>query len=117
MIESAVPRLNAQSKLPLIYFMLSITVMHICNVMAFKVVTFFGHPFAFTGVFFPLSFLLLTVLNESYGHVETERHILYILIGQSLLIGVISLVVRFDIGDFISTSNLYYDLYKNLYLK
>ncbi len=83
--------------------------------MAFKIVTVFGHQFAFTGLFFPISFLLLTILNESYGHVETERYILYILIGQTILISIITLVVRIDIGNGIKTSSLYYELYKNLY--
>ena len=89
--------------------------MHICNVMAFKIVTIFGYQFAFTGIFFPISFLLLTVLNESYGHVETERCILYILIGQTILITIISLVIRIDVVNETKTSGLYYELYKNLY--
>ena len=83
--------------------------------MAFKIVTIFGYQFAFTGIFFPISFLLLTVLNESYGHVETERCILYILIGQTILITIISLVIRIDVVNETKTSGLYYELYKNLY--
>lgn len=115
MTKDSLLRSDLHSKLPLIYFMLAISIMHICNVMAFKIITLFGYQFAFTGIFFPFSFLLLTVLNESYGHVETERHIFYILVSQSLLISIISLVVRFDVTNNVFTSGLYYDLYKNLY--
>lgn len=103
------------SRLPLLYFTIALAIMHVCNIMAFKIITIFGHQFAFTGLFFPISFLLLTILNESYGHVETERYILYILIGQTILIAIISLVARVDIGNGVKTSSLYYELYKNLY--
>lgn len=106
---------DVYSKMPLLYFTLLLTIMLICNVTAFKVITVFGLPFSFTGLFFPISFLLLTLLNESYGHVETERFILFILIGQTLFISVISIVVRLDMGNHIATTGLYYQLYKDLY--
>lgn len=108
------PPTDRQSRLPLLYFTIMITIMHICNVMAFKTVTFFGLTFAFTGIFFPLSFLLLTALTESYGHIEAERHILYILIGQTLLIAVISFVVRIDVASGDTIARSYYDLYRYL---
>lgn len=106
---------DKQSKLPLLYFTVMISIMHICNIMAFKTVTIFGFPLAFTGIFFPLSFLLLTALTESYGHIEAERHIFYILIGQTILIGVISIVVRIEVSTGNRISELYYHLYEYLY--
>lgn len=115
MVRDNLLRTDMQSKLPLVYFALTLSIMHICNVMAFKIVTIDGYQFAFSGLFFPFSFLLLTALNESYGHVETERHVFYILIGQSILITVISLASRIDANNHVSTSWQYYELYKNLY--
>ena len=56
MTKNDLPQSDVQSKLPLIYFMFTISIMHICNVMAFKIVTIFGYQFAFTGIFFPFSF-------------------------------------------------------------
>lgn len=103
------------SKMPLLYFTLLLTIMLICNVTAFKVITILGFPFSFTGIFFPISFLFLTLFNESYGHVETERFILYILIGQTLFITMISVVIRINVGNAVFTSHLYYQLYKDLY--
>lgn len=107
--------IEKQSKLPLLYFTIMISIMHICNVMAFKTITFFGFQMAFTGVFFPFSFLLLTALTESYGHVEAERHIFYILIGQTILISAISVVVRIEAFTGNQISGLYYHLYEYLY--
>ena len=109
-----VKTLELQSRLPLLYFTVIISILHVCNVMAFKIVTIFGHQLAFTGIFFTASFLILTALNETYGHVETERHILYLLIGQTILILSIAVIVRID-TNLIMTSRLYYDLYKNIW--
>ncbi len=114
-IHNAIPLTDRQSKLPLLYFTIMISIMHICNVMAFKTLVIFGFIFSFTGLFFPMSFLLLTALTESYGHVEAERHIFYILLGQTILIGVVSLAVRIDIATGGPVTQQYYDLYKHFY--
>jgi len=106
---------QSNSKLVLLYFTILVTIMHICNIMAFKIINIHGYQFALTGIFFPISFLFLTVLTESYGHIEAQRNILYILISQTLLISIISIAIRINVHGFITTTNLYYDLYKNLY--
>lgn len=102
-------------KLPLIYTTILVAIMNICNMMAFKVLNLFGFTIAMSGFLFPTSFYFLSALNESYGHRETEKAILMVMISQNIFLAIVSLAVRAPSPPGIHTTQLYLDLYGNLW--
>ncbi len=102
-------------RLPLIYTTILVAIMNICNVMAFKVLDLFGFYIAMSGFLFPTSFYFLSALNESYGHRETEKAILMVMIAQNILLLVISIAVRAPSPLHVHTTQLYLDLYGKLW--
>lgn len=107
--------MESNYKLPIVYTTILITVMNICNVMAFKVLDLFGFHIAMSGFLFPLSFYFLSALNESYGHVATERAILMVMLSQSILLLVIPLAVRAPSPAEVITTQLYFDLFGKMW--
>lgn len=102
-------------RLPLVYTTILVAIMNICNMMAFKVLNLFGFYIAMSGFLFPTSFYFLSALNESYGHRETEKAILMVMIAQNILFLVVSLAVRAPSPPGVHTTQLYLDLYSNLW--
>lgn len=102
-------------KMPVIYVALLVTLINICDVVIFKTVSIFGFTISMSGFLFPISFLLLSTLNETYGHKETERAIFMIILAQSLFIVTISIAIRMPSTVGLHTANLYFLLYHNLW--
>lgn len=91
-----------------------VTVLLICNVLAFKTISIFGEQLAAIGLLFPLSFLIACVLTEVYGYSLAGRVIWIQLTCSVLFIFVINLVVLANH----QTSGLdqyYFDIYHNLW--
>lgn len=106
---------HSELKMPLIYTTILITIIHICNVMAFKVLEIQGLKVAFTGFFFPISFVLTTALTETYGHQETEKTILMVLLAQSILLLIVPLSVLLPSPQENDVSQHYYNLFGGLW--
>lgn len=102
-------------KLPIFYLTILISIMHICNVLAFKVVSLFGIQMAMSGFVFPLAFYFLAALSESYGHKETQRAIVMVLIAQIILLAGASILVRIPSPPNSLNTQSYYDLFGGLW--
>lgn len=102
-------------QMPTIYLALLVTIINICDVVIFKTISIHGIIISMSGIFFPFSFLILTALNESYGHKETEKAILMIIVAQSLFIILISISIRLPSNEELHTASLYFELYQNLW--
>lgn len=102
-------------RLPALYLTVLLSLMHVCNVMAFKVIRIFGFDIAFSGFLFPLCSLFLLALNESYGHQETGKVILLMLLGQSILLLIIPLGVSIPSPPGLAVTEAYRNLYHGLW--
>jgi uncharacterized integral membrane protein (TIGR00697 family) len=98
---------------PLIGIM--ITILLICDALAFKVVSINGHDFAASGLIFPFSFLLASVITDVYGFILAGRIIWVQLTCQALFILTVNLVVFLPSPDSSSTAPHYLSLYQNLW--
>lgn len=94
---------------------LMITVMLLCDVLAFKIVCISGHYFAASGLIFPLSFFLACIVTEVYGYKLASRIIWLQVICQAIFILVINLFVIFPSGMNSDFSFFYFGLYKNFW--
>ena len=76
---------------------LSILCLFLANVFAQKIIPIYGDiKIAMSGIFFGLSFLPLSVLNEVYGYKKSARAIISILICQFLFISLLCVSSRID---------------------
>lgn len=94
---------------------LMITVLLICDALAFKVVTIYGHNFAASGLIFPLGFLLASVITEVYGFTLAGRIIWVQLLCQASFILTINLFVLLPTSNESVTASHYFNLYHNLW--
>lgn len=111
----AMDSITKSYKLPIYYLTILISIMHICNVLAFKVVSLFGIQMAMSGFVFPLAFYFLTALSESYGHKEAQRAIAMVLIAQTILLVGISILVYIPSPLNVASTQLYYELFSSLW--
>lgn len=65
---------------------LMITILLICDALAFKIVSVYGYAFSASGLIFPAGFLLASVITEVYGFTLAGRIIWVQLICQALFI-------------------------------
>lgn len=107
--------LPTKKSMPIFYIGFLVTIINICDVLIYKSVTIFGFTIAMSGLLFPFSFLLLSSLSENYGHKETEKAILMILLAQAIFMATISIAIRLPSVNGIPVSNQYFALYKNLW--
>lgn len=94
---------------------LMITVLLMCDALAFKVVSIYGHDFSASGLIFPLGFLLASVITEVYGFALAGRIIWVQLLCQALFILVINLFVLLPSPDNSVTASHYFYIYHNLW--
>jgi len=94
---------------------LMITILLICDALAFKVVSIYGHDFAASGLIFPLSFLLASVITDVYGFNLAGRIIWVQLSCQALFILTINLFVFLPSPENSTTTFHYLSLYHNLW--
>jgi len=94
---------------------LMITVLLICDALAFKVVSIDGHDFSASGLIFPLGFLLASVITEVYGFALAGRIIWTQVLCQALFILTVNLFVLLPSPDNSATSLHYFNLYYNLW--
>ena len=101
--------------LPTLYLTILLSILHVCNVLAFKVIHVFGFDMALTGFIFPISFFMLLALNDSHGHQETGKIILMMLVGQSILLLLIPVGVRIPSPAGVATTAWYSNLYSGMW--
>lgn len=94
---------------------LMITILLICDALAFKVVTIYGYDLAASGLIFPLSFLLASVITDVYGFYLAGRIIWVQLSCQALFILMINLFVFLPSPNGSNASFHYLGLYHNLW--
>lgn len=98
---------------PLIGLMISVLL--ICDALAFKVVSIYGYNFAASGLIFPLGFLLASVITEVYGFALAGRIIWVQLLCQALFILTVNFFVLLPSPDGSITAPYYFNLYHNLW--
>lgn len=92
---------------PLIGLMISILL--ICDTLAFKVIVIKGHDFAVSGLIFPLGFLLASVITEVYGYALAGRIIWVQMLCQATFILTVNLfVIMPSSGDSLVTAHYFY---------
>jgi uncharacterized PurR-regulated membrane protein YhhQ (DUF165 family) len=94
---------------------LMVTIMLICDALAFKIVSIYGHNFAASGLIFPVSFLLACIVTEVYGYNLAARIIWFQVSCQVLFIFVINIFATFPSNLHSNISLLYFNLYKNFW--
>lgn len=94
---------------------LMITILLICDALAFKVVSIYGHDFAASGLIFPLGFLLASIITEVYGFTLAGRIIWAQLLCQVSFILTVNLFVLLPSPNDSVTSLHYFSLYHNLW--
>lgn len=94
---------------------LMITILLICDALAFKVVSIYGHDFAASGLIFPLGFLLASVITEVYGFTLAGRIIWVQLLCQISFILTVNLFVLLPSPTDSVTALHYFNLYHNLW--
>ncbi|MBV9576357.1 MAG: VUT family protein [Gammaproteobacteria bacterium] len=92
------------------------TILLICDALAFKVVTIHGYDLAASGLIFPLSFLLASIITDVYGFYLAGRIIWVQLLCQALFISIINIFVFLPSPKDSNTTFLYWNLYHNLWL-
>jgi len=109
-------QINKPYKLLAIYISLLICTINVCDILIFKVFNIYGINIVGSGFVFPFSFLIMNIITECYGFRETEKAMIYVLLAQILFVSILSIAIRIPSPSFIGTSNLYYKLFKNLWL-
>ncbi len=94
---------------------LMITILLICDALAFKVVSICGYDFAASGLIFPLGFLFASIITEVYGFTLAGRIIWVQLICQALFILTVNLFVLLPSPEESATTLFYLNLYHNLW--
>jgi len=94
---------------------LMITVLLICDALAFKVVSINGHDFSASGLIFPLGFLFASVITEVYGFALAGRIIWTQILCQALFILTVNLFVLLPSPIDSVTTQYYLNLYNNLW--
>lgn len=94
-----------------IFLVLCIAIMLSCDSLAFHVVEINGNTLSTSGVIFPIDFLLLAIVTNSYGYRASGRIVWYMMLAQFLFVGTINFFSIF--GHIIEneTQNAYYTLY------
>lgn len=94
---------------------LMITILLICDALAFKVVSIHGYDFSASGLIFPLGFLLASVITEVYGFTLAGRIIWVQILCQATFILTVNLFVLFSSPKESTTTLYYYNLYHNFW--
>lgn len=94
---------------------LMITILLICDALAFKIVSIYGYDFAASGLIFPLGFLLASVITEVYGFTLAGRIIWVQLLCQIFFILTVNLFVLLPSQNDSATALHYFNLYHNLW--
>ncbi|HLB41613.1 MAG TPA: VUT family protein [Gammaproteobacteria bacterium] len=84
-----------------------------CDALAFKTVNLFGHPLAASGLIFPLSFILISILAEVYGYAKSGRIIVTQLLCSFIFIGIVNVLVLLNHASTIDSS--YYLIYHSFW--
>jgi len=94
---------------------LTITIMLICDTLAFKVIKLRGIEFAASGLIYSFSFLLSSITTEVYGFNLAGRIIWIQLLCHVIFILTVTLAVYLPSPDHSNISILYFALYGNLW--
>lgn len=94
---------------------LMVTILLMCNILAFKTIFIFGMHFATSGLLFPLSFLIACVLTEVYGYSLAGRVIWIQLACSVLFVAVINILVFPDRFAAPALNNDYFQIYHVLW--
>lgn len=94
---------------------LMITILLICDALAFKVVSIYGYDFSASGLIFPLGFLLASIITEVYGFTLAGRIIWVQLMCQASFILTVNLFVLLPSPEGSVTGLHYLNLYHNLW--
>jgi len=94
---------------------LMITILLICDALAFKVVSIYGYDFAASGLIFPLGLFLASVITEVYGFILAGRIIWVQLLCQIFFILTVNLFVLLPSSTDSVNSLYYFNLYHNLW--
>lgn len=94
---------------------LMITILLICDALAFKVVSIYGYDFSASGLIFPLGFILASIITEVYGFTLAGRIIWVQLLCQASFILTVNLFVLLPSPDGSMTGLYYLNLYHNLW--
>ncbi len=114
-MQPMIERKNRSSWLLKIYIAALVTIMNICDITALKVVSFFGINIAMSGLLFPFSFILLSIITETYGYRETGRAVLIVLLSQNILLITLSVAVRLPSPSNTPISHEYYTLFSGIW--
>lgn len=90
---------------------LMITILLICDCLAFKVVRISGYDFSASGLIFPFSFLLASIITDVYGFKLAGRIIWVQLICQAIFITLVNIMVILPSPIESSTAAHYSSLY------
>lgn len=94
---------------------LMITILLICDALAFKVVSIHGYDFAASGLIFPLGFLVASIITEVYGFTLAGRIIWVQLMCQALFILTVNLFVLLPSPNESIVALHYLNLYHGLW--
>lgn len=94
---------------------LMITILLVCDALAFKIVSLGGHDFAASGLIFPLGFLFASVITEVYGFTLAGRIIWVQLLCQASFILTVNLFAISPSSENSMTAQHYFHLYGNFW--
>lgn len=94
---------------------LSITIMLLCDTLAFKVIRINGYDFAASGLIYSFSFFLASIATEVYGYNLAGRIIWIQLLSHVTFIMVITLLIRLPSPPTSVKHPIYFDLYHDLW--
>jgi uncharacterized PurR-regulated membrane protein YhhQ (DUF165 family) len=97
------------------FISLMVTIMLICDALAFKVVSIHGYNFAASGLIFPFSFLLACIATEVYGYKLAARIIWLQLMCQAVFILIVNFFVILSIHTSTDIASPYFHLYRNFW--
>ncbi|TAK73375.1 MAG: VUT family protein [Gammaproteobacteria bacterium] len=94
---------------------LMITILLICDVLAFKIVSIGGHDLVASGIIFPFSFLFSSIITDVYGFKLAGRIIWIQLTCSALFILTINLFVFLPSPESANTATHYFAVFHNLW--
>lgn len=98
-----------------IFIGLNITILLICDTLAFKVIRIFGFSVSASGFLFPFSFLLSSITAEVYGYKESGKIIYTLLLAQAIFIVCITVFVHLNVSKTEMVSQYYFLIYQNFW--
>lgn len=86
-----------------------------CDTLSFEIINIFGFNLSASGVIFPIDFILLSIVTNSYGYKAAGKIIWYMLIAQLLFILFINSIVLIGADIHNKIQNSYYTIYHNIW--